>query len=44
MSRRDKASATVSTFSVSFLGDTQMLLHILQGGKVLLNQVSIHLG
>jgi hypothetical protein len=31
MSRQDKASAT--TFSVSFLGDTQMLLHILQGIK-----------
>jgi hypothetical protein len=29
MSRRDKASAT--TFS--FLGDTQMLLHIIQGVK-----------
>jgi hypothetical protein len=31
MSRQDRASAT--TFSVSFLGDTQMLLHILQGVK-----------
>jgi hypothetical protein len=29
MSRRDKASATI----FSFLGDTQMLLHILQGVK-----------
>jgi hypothetical protein len=31
MSRQDKASTT--TFSLSFLGDTQMLLHILQEVK-----------
>jgi hypothetical protein len=31
MSRRDKASATAATFF--FLGDTQMLLHMLQGEK-----------
>jgi hypothetical protein len=35
MSRRDKASATTFFFffSFSFLGDTQMLLHIIQGEK-----------
>jgi hypothetical protein len=33
MSRRDKASATTATFFCIFLGDTQMLLHILQGVK-----------
>jgi hypothetical protein len=32
MSRRDKTSASATTF-FSFLGDTQMLLHILQGVK-----------
>jgi hypothetical protein len=31
MSRRDEASATTTTFSVSFLRGTQILLHILQG-------------
>jgi hypothetical protein len=33
MSRRDKASEIIPNFFVSFLGDTQMLFHIIQGVK-----------